>query len=398
MNSSQAEIDAAASLQPTPRFDREFDLLLATARTVPDGSRIHAIVKDGVDWRAFLTLAGNHSVRPLVYKSLRKTCWPIIPDDVQVEWDEAHRLLAGRNLFLAGELLRICAEFERAGIPVAAMKGAVIAQMAYGDFTLREFNDLDLLVGESDFSRAVALISGLGYRPWWRLDSRKVSRFLRNLGEYKLSGEALGIDIDLHWRLAHTTVALSPEVCNFPSGFQPIALAGASVPTFAPQDLPLYLAAQGGADQWSDLRRICDLAEFLRCHPEIDWEPHLHTARRLGGLRSMLVGLVLARDLLGAPLPTSATGLVNSDPAIARLAATSERNLRLEKSPGEPISRYLFQLRAKEGVGNKISLAMGIFTDRTSEDGDWLMLPRPLWWLYAVLRPLRMSRKFLRLG
>lgn len=396
MNSSQAEIGTAASPQPTPRFDREFDLLLATARTVSDGSRIHAIVKDGVDWRAFLTLAGNHGVRPLVYKSLRETCWPIIPGDVQAEWDEAHHLLAGRNLFLAGELLRICAEFERTGIPVAAMKGAVIAQMAYGDFTLREFNDLDLLVGEPDFSRAVALISGLGYQASWKLDNRKVFRFLHNLGEYKLSSDVFGIDIDLHWRLAHTTVALSPEVRNLPSGFQPLALAGASVPTFAPQDLPLYLAAQGGADQWSDLRRICDLAEFLRRYPEIDWQPHLLTARTLGGLRSMLVGLVLAHDLLGAPLPCPAAGLINSDPAIARLAATAERNLQLERSPGEPISRYLFQLLAKQGVRNKISLAMGILTDRTSEDGDWLMLPRPLWWLYPVLRPLRMSLKLLR--
>lgn len=396
MNSSQTEMNAAASLRPTPHVDREFDLLLATARTVPDRLRIHAIVKEGVDWRRFLTLAGHHGVRPLVYKSLSETCRPVIPGDVQAEWDEAHHLIVGRNLFLAGELLRVTAEFERTGIAVAAMKGAVIAQMAYGDFTLREFNDLDLLVNESDFSRAVALISGLGYRPSWRLNSRKVSRFLRNLGEYKLSSDVLGIDIDLHWRLAHTTVALSPAIHDFPAGFQPLMLAGASLPTFAPQDLPLYLAAQGCADQWSDLRRICDLAEFLRRYPDVAWEPHLHTAHRLGGLRGMLVGLILARDLLGAPLPHPAAGLVNSDPVVAQLVATAERNLRLEKDPGEPVSRYLFQIRAKEGVRHKISLTIGILTDRTSEDGDWLMLPRLLWWLYPVLRPLRMSRKFLR--
>lgn len=396
MNSFHAETDAVASLQRAQHSDREFELLIAAARTVPDVSRINAMVESGVDWFTLLELAQNHSVRPLVYKSLRTTCWPLIPGDVQTAWEEAYRLFTGRNLFLTGELLRITAEFERAGIPVAAMKGAVIAQMAYGDFTLREFNDLDLLVKGADFSRAVALISGIGYQPSWRLDSRKVFHFLRSLGEYKLSSDTFGIDIDLHWRLAHTTVALSPTIRDFPTGFQPLALAGSSVPTFAPQDLPLYLAAQGGADQWSDLRRICDLAEFLRRYPETDWEPHFQVAHRLGGLRSMLAGLVLARDLLGTPLPGSAGGLANSDPVVAQLAATAERNLRLGKDPGEPVSRYRFQLHAKKGGCKKMILACGILSDRTSEDGDWLMLPRPLWWLYAILRPLRMSRKLLR--
>lgn len=396
MNLPQVEKAAVSWLQPDPRFDREFDLLLATARTVPDVSRIGELVEAGVDWRAFLDLAENHGVRPLVYTSLRASCWAFIPGDIQAAWEEAHRLLTGRNLFIAGELLRVCADFERAGIPVAAMKGAVIAQMAYGDFALREFSDLDLLVSESDFARAAALISRLGYRPSWKLGSREVLGFLRNLGEYKLSSDVLGIDIDLHWRLAHTTVALAPGIDDFPSRFQPLNLAGSSVPTFAPQDLPLYLAAQGGADQWCDLRRVCDLAGFLRRYPEIDWEPHFQTARRLGGLRSMLVGLVLARDLLGAPLLDSSIGLINSDPVVARLTATAKRNLRLGKDPGEPVSRYVFQLRAKKGVLNTIGLTIGILTDRTSEDGDWLMLPRSFWWLYAVLRPLRMSRRFLR--
>lgn len=395
MNFPQAEMNAAPSLQFTPASEREFDLLLATARTVPDVSRVDALV-EGVDWRAFLDLAGHHGVRPLVYKSLRETCWARIPCEIQAEWEEAHRSLTGRNLFLTGELLRIAAECERAGIPVAAMKGAVIAQMAYGDLTLREFHDLDLVVSGSDFSRAVALISQYGYEPSWNLDSRTASGFLRNLGEYKLINNVLGVDIDLHWRLAHTTVALSPVVQDFPSGFQPFPLAGSSIPTFAPQDLSLYLAAQGGADQWSDLRRICDLAEFLRRYCEIDWRPHFQTARRLGGLRSMLAGLVLARDLLGAPLPDSSAGLINSDPAVARLVAKAERNLRLGNDPGEPISRYLFQMIAKKGMRKKLSLAIGILSDRTSEDGDWLMLPRPLWWLYPVLRPLRMSGKLLR--
>ena len=394
------EIAAApkTELRNTADFSREFDLLLAAARTAPDHARIDALADAGIDWRVLLDLAANHSVRPLVYKGLRETCWRRIPVEMQAAWDEAHQLLTGRNLFLTGELLRVTAEFHKAGISIAAVKGPVIAQMAYGDFSLREFHDLDLLVHETDFCRAVEFIERLGYKPFWKLDSRSVLRFLRHMGEYKLTSDFPGVDIDLHWKPAHDSVALSPSLSDFPSGFQPVTLAGASVPTFAPQDLPLYLASQGGGDQWGDLRRICDLAEFLRRFPDVDWEPHFQTARRLGGLRSMLTGLVLARDLLGAPLPASADGRIEADATSIRIAKRITRNLSRQLHPGEGFTRYVFQLRARQTMRGKIALASHIFTDRTTEDGSWMMLPRPLWWTYGVLRPLRMAGKLLRRG
>lgn len=389
------ETETAAALKPDLRTamdrGREFDLLLALAQSVPNEERIDTLVNAGIDWNAVLELATAHGVRPLVYKSLRETCWRRVPDDAKQAWDQVNQLLTGRNLFLTGELLRVTGECCKAGLSIAAMKGAVIAQMAYGDFTLREFSDLDLLVHESDFSRVVDLITQLGYEPLWKLESHGVLRFLRHMGEYKLTSHSLGVDIDLHWKFAHDSVALSPALSDFPSGFQPIPLAGSAVPTFAPRDLPLYLASQGGGDQWGDLRRICDLAEFLRHFPQVDWVPHFQTARRLGGLRSMLTGLALARDLLGATLPALASEHIQSDATVGRIAAKVTRNLKCQLHPGEGATRYFFQLRAKQTLRGKIALAAHIFADRTTEDGSWMMLPRPLWWLYGVLRPLRMA-------
>lgn len=391
--------DSAAPLLDSGRpavVFREFDLLLAAARTAPDVPRIEGLAEAGIDWRALLDLATTHGVRLLVYKSLREACWRRIPAGLQTAWTEAHQLLTGKNLFLTGELLRVTAEFQKSGISVAAMKGAVIAEMVYGDFTLREFSDIDLLVREADFTAAVELIARLGYEPFWKHDSGKILRFLRHLGEYKLTSDALGTEIDLHWRLAHKTVALSPKISDFPAGFQPLAIAGSTVLTFAPQDVPLYLASQGGGDQWGDLRRICDLAEFLRRYTEIDWEPHLRTARRLGGLRSMLTGLALAHELLDAPLPESIAARIRADATVSQLAERTIQNLRSSRNAGDAISRYGFQIAAKAGWGRKIALACSIVTDRSMEDGSWLMLPRPLWWLYPVLRPLRMGSKLLR--
>ncbi len=166
--------------------------------------------------------------------------------------------------------------------------------------------------------------------------------------------------------------------------------------SFAPRDLPLYLAAQGGCDQWCDLRRICDLAEFIRRYPNIDWEPNIEAARRLGGLRTMLTGLSLASDLLGAELPESVVKRIRADARVSLLAQRTIQNLQRGLNSQEPLSRYRFQMTAKQGLRSRIALAYSILTDRTAEDGSWIMLPRPLWWLYGLLRPLRMSGKILR--
>lgn len=378
-------------------FTPEFAMLLASARCKPDATRMCELV-EGLDWQAYFEIATWHGVRPLVYRSLREVCWDGLPASAREQWQQAHQILTGKSLFMAGELLRITNAFASTGTRVAVMKGAVIAQMAYGDFGLREFNDFDLLVAEADVSGAIDLIEKLGYTRLWKIDNSRMVRFLRHMGEYKLSGSVFGTEIDLHWRMAHRSVALSPVISDFPHGLELVSIAGSQMLALAPEDLPLYLASQGGGDQWCDLRRICDLAEFLRRYPGVDWRPHLEAASRLRGLRSLLAGLVLARDLLGAQLPDAATAEIRNDETVSRLAERAVLNLQSKREAGETLSRYSFQLRAKKGIAGKLSLAWKIFTDRTELDGSWIMLPRPLWWLYPLLRPVRMCVRALRVS
>lgn len=375
------------------KYPPEFELLLCCARTAPDLPRITALVDAGIDWHLFFSLVSAHGLRPLVYKALRPLCWNLLPSDIQSEWRTVCEFISGRALFATGELLRIAQAASAAQIPIAALKGLVFGQMLYGDVTLREFSDLDLLVHDADFFRAVELLERLGYDLFWNQGSRHVKQFQRYVGECKLRNRDLETEIDLHWRVATKATALAPALSDFPAGFQPVSIAGSTALSFAPGDLPLYLAAQGGWDQWCELRRICDLSEFLRRYPQLDWQPSLAAARRLGGLRSMLIGLVLASRLFDAPLPEPALPLIQRDPAVAGLADDAVLKLLLNHNPSDAISRYRFQLKAKQGLAGKLSLLWSIFAERTAEDAAWLMLPRPLWWLYPILRPLRIASK-----
>jgi len=375
----------------------EFDLLLRLARTAPDTERANAIINGGIDWETLLDLAAKHRVRPMVYTSLVKIGWGRVPPAIRRDWEDAYSSITGRNRFVAGELFRIADVFRAAELPLVSLKGPALAEMAYGDFALREFADLDFLVRVADFSKAAELLKQLGYKPALEIESGLAIEFLWHQGECLFKGGFEGPEIDLHWRVATRHTALSIEADYFWPRFRPVQIAGETVLSFAPQDLPLYLASQGGQDQWSDLRRLCDLSEFVRRHPDLDWETLIASAQELRGLRMLLLGLQLARELLSAELPPAVEKLIREHTALPRLAAEAVKKLEGQHSPGA-VRLFVFQIGAKERWQEKVALVAGRLTNRTASDAKWLILPKPLWGLYTVLRPLRMFGKLFSRG
>jgi hypothetical protein len=111
----------------------------------------------------------------------------------------------------------------------------------------------------------------------------------------------------------------------------------------------------------------------------------------------LLLGLQLARELLGAEFPLAVDKLIREHTAVPRLAAQAVKKLEGRDSPGG-VRLFAFQIGAKERWREKVALVAGRLTNRTASDAKWLMLPKPLWGLYTVLRPLRMFGKLFSRG
>jgi hypothetical protein len=339
------------------------------------------------DWPKLLEMASQHGLTPLLYQGLSGAGWDAVPEEIRADLKARYRANAVRNLFLTGELLRISRTLDKKGIPVVALKGPVLAEIAYGDLTLREFADLDVLVAEDDWVRAAELLRELGYQPGWDIDSRLKYDFLRYQGEAWFR-RTEGCTIDLHWRVAPKNTALALEAGMFWPRFRHVPIAGGTVLSFAPRDLPLYLASQGGQDEWSDLRRVSDMAALIYRHPELDWDAILAEAQHLRGLRVLLLGLLLASQLLGARLPGCVQERIRGDAALPRLAGEAIQRIA-NQEPASSIRKHVFQIRVREGLRQKMGLAFSLATDRTDSDGGWVLLPKRFWGLYTVLRPLR---------
>ena len=162
---------------------------------------------------------------------------------------------AGRNLFLAKELIKLLHLFDAHEISAIPYKGPVLAVSVYGNLAFREFGDLDILVRERDYQRAQHLLSAQGYRLMKEFDWE--STFVHDSGTFA---------VDLHKGMTAQDFS-SPLDFEYLSGrLQRITVAGTEVPTLSPGDTLLMLAIQITKDSGSryfQLAKICDMAELL---------------------------------------------------------------------------------------------------------------------------------------
>jgi hypothetical protein len=150
----------------------------ALARGVagPDGSV--AATDDGADFRRACQV---HGVAPLLHLRLSGNgAAPAAPDGpagLSAWLAHQYRQNRRRVARMLGELEEVLALFDRAGVPLMPMKGAVLLPLWYDDPGARPMNDLDLLLPAEHAEAADELLGRLGYRRTF--EGWKHSRYAR---------------------------------------------------------------------------------------------------------------------------------------------------------------------------------------------------------------------------
>lgn len=370
----------------------EDDLLLACARTQPDAAtadHIRALSAGPLDWPALLQVAERHGVLPLLYWNLNAAAPEAVPAELREPLRARFQENARINLFLTGELHRVLGLCAQHGIPAIPYKGPVLTASIYGNLALRHFNDLDILVRRDDVLRARDLLVAQGFHPEVRLTPAQEPAFLLYDREYHLRNDVLSLE--LHWETAAQYFSWRPGMDSAWGRLQHTTLGGLRVVTLAPEDLLLTLCAHGAMHVWEQLKWVCDIAELLRARPSLDWDIVLGEARRLHSTRILWLGLALAHDLLDAPLPGNVLSAIRADPGAAPLAAEVRRRLFAPAPP--PLRKrqeYWFYLRARERLRDRIAYAARLALRPNALDCRLLSLPRPLFFVYYLLRPFRL--------
>lgn len=382
----------------------EEELLLLCCRVRRDSEVadcIRTLLQESVDWKRLLRLAGEHRMMPLLHWHLSAASPELVQQEVLNRLQSHFYTTHLRNLSSTGELLRLVRTFREQDVPLIAYKGPVLASLAYGNLALREFIDLDVLVRKRDIPEARRLLVSAGYRQIDPPTGGYEAALLQSQREYVFIRD--GILVELHWAVTPRNYSFPLDAGGLWERLQHVPLGGEKVATFSMEDLLLILCVHGSKHFWHRLAWICDVAELLRTHATIDWEQLMYRADELGSKRMLFLGLLLADELLEAPLPEKVSRMVRTDPKATALAR-QVREWLFQEPDGSPNilakgrldeSRFHpFRVRMRERLRDKFGYAVRTALIPTPEDWQYLRLPESLFFLYYLVRPIRLTARY----
>jgi hypothetical protein len=372
----------------------EEEVLLLCARLHPspaDAARLHALAAGPLDGDVLLALARRHGLIAFLHRNLAGVA---LPPNLRAELGDAHRRNVHRALQLSRELRRLAEALGGRGIGSLAYKGPAQAVQVYGDLALRSYADLDLLVRPGDMPAAGRVLGECGYEPDLELTPGREALFNRVDGDRGYLHRETGVLVELHARVSSLRFAMPVETEALFRSAEVVRVGGGEVRAPGPDDLLLVLCIHGAKHRWKRLEWVVAVAELARSRRP-DPARCLRRAGALRARRTFLLGLALARRLLGLPLPPELAAAAASEPGLDALCDQAEARLFGPEPEEETAANLRFNLAARDSRADRLRYAWRWATIPSPEDWAWLPLPDPLLPAYRVLRPLRLLVRYL---
>ena len=362
-------------------------ILLAVRRHLDAAAeeQLRSLLRKDLDWLYLLTAANRQGVVPLLQKNLaNREVPPAITTELQV-WKQE---IFAFNLFLCGELVKLLDLFEQNGVEAIPFKGPAVTLQAHRDVGSRQYKDLDILVHKNDVDGVSHLLRDRGFQPTEHLTPSQEAAQLR-FGCATTFTDARGVIVDVHWQVAerHLGIQLAPD--DFWSRLESVEIGGRVLLTLSAEDVLLVLCCHGYAHSWDRLGWICDVGMLVESRRDLDWAKLLDRARRSGLLRIVLLGLVLAGELLQIELPAEANRELELNNSIRAIADEIIGKLFLftEYAGGLSVTEHL---RMRERKRDKLRTLFALFL--MPREYDWMFISTPAALYYAV-RPFRWTAR-----
>jgi Uncharacterised nucleotidyltransferase len=383
----------------------EIQLLLAcsSARLSGTGAdRIKTLVTENINWADLIRIAAPHGLLPLLHHNLNLVCEDRVPPRTLAQLGRYHESVAQRNTIHAGELFNLLDLLEANHIPAIPFKGPTLGLFAYGDLSLREFTDLDIVVHESDLWRTWEVLTRHGYVPEDGGGARAERRPLPPGGKHWAFKSKNRLTLEIHWRFIEKSFGSQLEPADVWSSVRSSTHSGRSLQVIPPEQMLVLLSMHLASHLWRRLNWICDIAAIVNSKPDIDWELLLRTARRVGCERILSVSLLLSKNLLGSSLPRHVDEKFGKDEASALIVQEVRDRLvtetKLEYWRIDSVRYAIIQReRQKDRFQAFITNVLRKVSLRPNRaDAESLRLPASLSFLHYITRPIRLATAVLR--
>ncbi|MCC6975524.1 MAG: nucleotidyltransferase family protein [Anaerolineae bacterium] len=377
-------------------FRPEEQLLLQCVHTRTELVQIDALrelINSPLDWNYLLRIGRQHRLIPLLYWYLKNKFLEGVPVQPLSAMRIEFRDNTLRNLSMLHEIKSVTQILAQAGIPAVPFKGVVLALQAYHHTALRVCRDIDLIVPHQDIHQAKDLLLKSGYQFHSEyVGADRSALYQQGSNAFPLVNSANGLILELHWRLM-------PEVSIDSDYFwekaAPQEYSGAKVLQFSPEDLILLLLIHGSKHLWSELIWAVDVDQMLRHTKDIQWDHLLKLAQNWKVGRFVKVGMLFCHTLLNSPVPEQIVKCCKKDRVAVALCDRVQANT-FSSELGE-FSRHWANYQMREGGRSKLQYlgAQLINWKPSSRDIAFLPLPKPLRFLYPVVRMVRVPIQYM---
>jgi hypothetical protein len=345
----------------------EVRIVVAGARVgAPDLSLLADGDTDLVDWARVERLAQAHAVTPLLHRHLTAGTFGPVPSEVLDRMQHLMRRRVAINYLLARWLVDLVRVLGEAGVPCIPFKGPTLALLAYDDLFLRSFGDLDLFIpSEGDLPAFAEAVERIGFVPVTAGHGGDAEAGEPSAEEYHSSfAGPPGVVVEAHWDIAPRFFLGTGKIRHIWRGGSTLSLLDSEVPCLTREEYLFLLTIHGSKHLWDRLGWVVDVAELIRRSPEIDWSELFARAHGAGSTRMLHLGLKLARDLLGAPLPAHVERKVAGDHAASALAATVYRTSLVRPGEATTVLAPRFFLNLQDSGGRRLRFLRFLVGDR----------------------------------
>lgn len=340
------------------------ELILLASDILPAQSildKMDALLLTIPDWVAFSKNAIDRAAAPLIvnkfghFKNVGH-----IPEVAIRNLKQASLRTLTRNMLLTEHFRQVIRAFSEAGIPVIALKGALLSEWLYGNINLRQFSDLDLLVPQEQGLEAVAILREKGYSS----NDLIMSEFIQkntSIVHYKPMVKN-GVSIEIHIRVHSQSETYQVDLERMWKDAVPLHVHGVEVLGFCPEDLLMHLCIHLDKHFLSGQYQFTcfyDLVNMLN-HKNgvLNWETFEENCIRTNTVLVTYKYLLLAHKYMNGRLPSTVVAkygslLKSRDEELflnvlrgkgQRLYTNGlKKTLRDLKTPGKKI-RYAFDL------------------------------------------------------
>jgi len=263
---------------------------------------------DAPDWEEILRIADHAGVSALLFHSIKDFKEEIaIPDEIYLKLKKGYQFNELRNALVLEEFDRLMAAFENENIPSIFLKGIYFLKTIYRDHIgIRIMSDIDLLIKDEDWARAVRAIESHGY---WRPDEpgeRTAAMYFK-----RKSDKFTAAPVHLHRHI----VNLSLPFFNLNwSNIVMDEIWSSRVPLesdkhgsgfiMSPEHTLLALCTHGLSHGFSRLTLLHDIhAHITHYRDRLDWEKVIDSARRWHIVIPLHIGLLTTRMVFQADIP-----------------------------------------------------------------------------------------------